>query len=187
MKFFKRAKFLLAAFLTLIFLFDSVKAGSNFVRYIKIPENIPLFIEKQIKHYHLKREPETNNFVSDDYLLIDVDVSKLKSTDELYLEMGKRFKFNCKFWLSDKSMRTLAYWLDCMHSIHCDIPQKKILLIVRNLSKFYPLPEQKDYPGHEYYANSDIILDSFSNYILPYYENREILRDYCKEFNVYYS
>ena len=189
MKFFKVIKFLVVTFFTFIFvgLHLSVNAKPNSVNFISRPENLPLFIENQIKRYDLENETSTGNFVSKDYLLIDVDMSNFKSTDDFYLEMGRRFKFSCEFWSSNRNMRSLAYWHDCMHSIHCNIFQKKILLILRNLSKFYPLNEQEDFPGHEYYADCDIILDSFSNYILPYYDDTALVGKYCKKIDVYYS
>jgi hypothetical protein len=73
-----------------------------------------------------------------------------------------------------------------MHSI-VGVTQKNILLIIRNLSGFYPLEDREDSP---FSINADDIIRAFSEYILPFWQiDHKFFGSSLKSknFSVYYT
>ena len=164
----------------------------NKILHIELPQNIPLYIERQINKYHLQKCEQTGNYYSTDYVLIVSDASEFKTTDDFFVEIGKKFKFHDDdiFW-EDQEWRTFMYFNDLLHSIHYFIPQKRITLIIQNLSTFNPpktkeMAEPSKNPGNDYYANGHHFIHNFEHYLLPFYEN-EVKECFRKKFDIYYT
>jgi hypothetical protein len=112
--------FIVVFFCILSFSVICVSAKPNLIGEIGVPENIPLFIDNKIQRYNL-RQVDTGIFSSQDCLLIDVDALNWNSSDDFYIEIGKKFKFD-DIWFESESQSgliTCIVLLVLLKKIYC--------------------------------------------------------------------
>lgn len=158
----------------------SGKKLKNTALFIDIPENIPGYIDHKVEKHKLTKDKDSNNYFSDELLLVDTDATNWTNPDDFYQEMKQRFNITDDELKSNNDDK-LKLFDDSMRSV--SVPQKEIKLIIRNLTKFNPDEEI----ANEGSLHSDSIVKSFQNSILPYYESPHINDSMHRKFHLYYS